>query len=89
MALHMSERDDRATWPADDIGRSAWRSPHRTHDFVDTYPTGPAPLEAAHAASELDDVPHTARDGWLSALLMLASALGAVAGCWALVRWLA
>ena len=76
-------------WTTEDIGR-AWRSPHRTGaDFVDTYPTGPAPLEAAHAASEIDDVPHTARDGWLSALLMLASAMGAVGACWALVRWLA
>ena len=44
-------------WTTEDIGR-AWRSPHRTgSDFVDTYPTGPAPLEAAHAASEIDDVP--------------------------------
>ena len=42
-------------WTSDDIGR-AWRAPHRTGaDFVDT--TDLAPFEAAHAASEIDDVP--------------------------------
>jgi hypothetical protein len=25
-------RDSGVFWPRDDIGRSAWRSPHRTHD---------------------------------------------------------
>ena len=43
------------SWPAEDIGRSAWRAPHRTHrgDFADTYPPGPAPLDGAHAVSDI------------------------------------
>jgi hypothetical protein len=62
IAQGLDQQGRRATgvWSSDDIGRSAWRSPHRTGaDFVDTYPTGPAPLEAAHAASELDEAPET------------------------------
>ena len=91
IAQGLDQQGRRATgvWTTEDLGR-AWRSPHRTGaDFVDTYPTGPAPLEAHGCWEPEDDKPHTAHDGWIGALLMLASALGAVAGCWALVRWLA
>jgi len=43
---------------ADQQGRritGIWTAPHRTHrgDFADTYPTGPAPLDGAHAASDI------------------------------------
>jgi hypothetical protein len=91
MALHMSEpkrsyipqgcdqQGRRATgvWTHEDIGR-AWRSPHRTQDFVDTYPTGPAPLEAAHAASEWDDDERDIPNGGVVVWLMLAASIGAV-----------
>ncbi len=43
---------------ADQQGRritGIWTAPHRTHrgDFADTYPTGPAPLDGAHAVSDI------------------------------------
>ena len=50
------------SWPAEDIGRSAWRAPHRTHpqqprveyeDIPRTIATGPAPLDGAHAVSDI------------------------------------
>jgi hypothetical protein len=68
-------------WTHEDLGR-AWRSPHRTGaDFVDTYPTGPAPLEAAHAASEIDEAQPVDKmlGGYRREWLTLALVFGAVA----------
>lgn len=70
MALHMSEQKRnyiplgcdqqgrRATgvWTHEDIGRSAWSAPHRTHDTgPDTIPTDRAPLEAHGCWEPPDD----------------------------------
>ena len=58
------------SWPADDIGRSAWHSPHRTH-------------EPAEAATEVgaDDVTHVGSylDGAWRALWTACAVVGVVA----------
>lgn len=91
MALHMSEpkrsyiplgcdqQGRRATgvWTADDIGRSAWSAPHRTHDTgPDTIQTDRVPLEA-HGCWEPDD-DRDIPGGGVIVWLCLAASIGLV-----------